>query len=42
MKCPDIKKQVLELYKKEFLKLNGLKIGDELEVNFTYHKLHPA
>jgi len=41
MKFPDIKKQILELYKVEFLKLNNLNIGDELEVNFSYHKLHP-
>ncbi|RLD37062.1 MAG: hypothetical protein DRI74_07655 [Bacteroidetes bacterium] len=41
MECPDIKEKVLELYKKEFLKLNHFKIGDELEVNFTYQQLHP-
>ena len=41
MKFPNIKEKVLKIYTEEFLKLNNLNIGDELEVNFTYHKLHP-
>ena len=39
MICPNIKTQVLKMYKNEFLKLNKLKIGDEINVEFSYHIL---
>ena len=41
MEFPDIKTEVLELYKKEFLRINNLKLGDEIETEFSYTSLHP-
>ena len=41
MKIPDIKKEVIGICVKEFFKINpDLEIGSEIEVEFSYDRLH--
>lgn len=38
-KIPNLEKEYKLRFKEEFLKLNGLQIGDEVEMEFNYEKI---
>ena len=40
MKIPNIKEKVIKVCIEEFFKINDLQLGDEVEYEFSYHKLH--